>query len=72
MAHGFAQLYMSFNIAHDAFVNVRGADTALSSDNVFRFCPQERRLRRHRYRPRSIRGMRMWLPHCRQVSGSTS
>jgi linoleoyl-CoA desaturase len=88
VAHGFAQLYMSFNIAHDAnhgaysrnkrtnklfacvfdlvgvssymwrlyhndshhaFVNVRGADTALSSDNVFRFCPQERRLRRHRY-----------------------
>ena len=88
VAHGFAQLYMAFNIAHDAnhgaysrnkrtnklfacvfdlvgassymwrlyhndshhaFVNVRGADTALSSDNVFRFCPQERRLRRHRY-----------------------
>lgn len=88
VVHGFAQLFISFNIAHDAnhgaysrskrtnklfacvfdvvgvssymwrlfhneshhaFVNVPAADTALSSDNLFRFCPQERRLRRHRY-----------------------
>jgi linoleoyl-CoA desaturase len=88
VVHGFAQLYMAFNIAHDAnhgaysrrksvnklvayvfdlvgvssymwrlfhndshhaFVNVQGVDTALSSDNLFRFCPQETRLRRHRW-----------------------
>ena len=86
--HGFAQVFIAFNIAHDAnhgayskskrvnralgcvfdlvggssymwrlfhndshhaFVNVRKADTALESGNVFRFSPRDRRRPFHRY-----------------------
>jgi linoleoyl-CoA desaturase len=85
---GFAQLYMAFNIAHDAnhgaysssrrvnrvlscvfdlvgvssymwrlfhnvahhaFVNIRGADTTLVSGNIFRFSPHDERKPHHRY-----------------------
>ena len=86
--HGFAQLHMAFNIAHDAnhgayaksrrlnrvlgcvfdlvgvssyiwrlmhndshhsFVNIRGADTTLVSDHIFRFSSHDKRRRFHRY-----------------------
>jgi len=86
--HGFAQLHMAFNIAHDAnhgayakskrlnrvlgcvfdlvgvssyiwrlmhndshhsFVNIRGADTTLVSDHIFRFSAHDQRRRFHRY-----------------------
>ncbi len=88
VVHGFTQLFMAFNIAHDAnhrayskskrvnsalsrvfdlvgvssymwclfhndshhsFINIRGADTALASGNVFRFSPHDERRSFHRY-----------------------
>ena len=88
VVHGFTQLFMAFNIAHDAnhrayskskrvnsalsrvfdlvgvssymwclfhndshhsFINIRGADTALASGNVFRFSLHDERRSFHRY-----------------------
>lgn len=37
------------NDAHHVFVNIRGADTALESGNLFRFTPHDKRRPFHRY-----------------------
>lgn len=37
------------NTAHHSFVNIRGADTALTSGSIFRFSPHDRRRAFHRF-----------------------